>query len=142
MRKIFGDKVEGITYKERHGVYGLFQNSDNKIGVVQVRDTHFLVGGGIEEKENHEAALKREFLEEVGYSINIQLFLDCLTEYHYSAKDDTYYKMIAHIYMVELNGKVLKPVAEDHFLTWIDYDGIDGKFVLDYQDYILKKVFK
>ena len=62
-----GEKFEG-KYSFRETCFGIVRK-DNKVLVVNKNNQYSLVGGGIEDKEMFEECLKREFLEESGYSI-------------------------------------------------------------------------
>lgn len=67
--KIIGNKDANIEYKKRPGAYAIItRKEDDKIGIVTDGDFLFL-GGGIEEGETELDALKRELIEESGYSI-------------------------------------------------------------------------
>ena len=54
MEKTFGVKEEHIDYKKRIGVYALIDDGQN-VGLVQVDRDFFLVGGGLEAGETHDA---------------------------------------------------------------------------------------
>ena len=73
--KIFGERLANETYVVRQGVYGVVFNTEGKVAVIKNKFGHFLPGGGIEEGENFEECLRREFLEEIGYSIKIKKFI-------------------------------------------------------------------
>jgi|LGOV01.1.fsa_nt_gb 8-oxo-dGTP diphosphatase len=139
--KTFGEKIENQKYIERKGVYGIFQNRNDEIGVVKVRDTHFLVGGGIDLGENHIEALKREFIEEIGFTIENILFLDKFSEYHFSIKDKNYYKLVGNIYQVTLKEKICEGIETDHNLIWIKKCDIEQSMRLQYQSYILRLAY-
>lgn len=60
----------GSIIKNRTGVYGLCVREDKILLIkTQVDDLWEVPGGGVEEGETHEEALKREYLEETGYLI-------------------------------------------------------------------------
>jgi 8-oxo-dGTP diphosphatase len=56
--KIFGEKIEGIQYKERAGVYGIAFNGEWHIALVNTPRGYSLPGGGIEPGESHEECIK------------------------------------------------------------------------------------
>ena len=73
MNPTFGDKVEEAHYQTRYGVYAVIPNQDKtKIILVQApNEAWFLPGGEIEAGENHFSALKRELIEEIGYTATL-----------------------------------------------------------------------
>ena len=60
----------------------------------------FLPGGEIEAGENHFSALKRELIEEIGYTATLGQYYGQADEYFYSSHRDTYYYNPAYIYEV------------------------------------------
>lgn len=139
--KTFGEKIDNQKYKEREGVYGIFHNENDEIGVVKVRDSHLLVGGGVDAGESHIEALKREFIEEIGFTIENISFVDKYIEYAYSKKDNNYYKLIGNIYQVSLKRKICEGVEADHDLTWIKKCEVEESMYLQYQSHALKVTY-
>jgi 8-oxo-dGTP pyrophosphatase MutT (NUDIX family) len=64
---IFGDRLEHVHYIVRRGAYAVIIN-DGMIAVVKTPTGYFLPGGGVEGTETFENRLKREVLEETGYT--------------------------------------------------------------------------
>ena len=83
----FGEKKEGVTYKNRYGVYAVIPDANHeKIILVQAPNgAWFLPGGEIEEGENHLEALKRELIEELGFTAEIGIYYGQADEYFYSS---------------------------------------------------------
>jgi ADP-ribose pyrophosphatase YjhB (NUDIX family) len=85
---------------------------------------HKLPGGGIEEGENHEKALKREIKEEVGGVIEI---IKDIGEFSH-IRDKEKIKRVSHCFLTKLKGKLGKPEftkAEKeagYSLEWISLD--------------------
>ena len=96
----FGEKKEGVTYKNRYGVYAVIPDANHeKIILVQAPNgAWFLPGGEIEEGENHLEALKRELIEELGFTAEIGTYYGQADEYFYSRHRDTYYYNPAYLY--------------------------------------------
>ncbi|MES1042803.1 NUDIX hydrolase [Peribacillus simplex] len=69
MDKVFGEKIGGLDYQIKKGVYAIIFNSakDKVLAVQNSRGHHFLPGGGIENEESYQECLEREMLEETGY---------------------------------------------------------------------------
>lgn len=135
------DKEENIEYKKRPGAYAIIRrNEDNKIGIVTDGDFFFL-GGGIEEGETELEALKRELIEESGYTLkNIHKF-DEVGEFGY-AKGKGYLQMISYVYIAEFDEKVAEPIEKDHIVLWVNPEDYVGKMFREWQEYILKQYIK
>lgn len=63
--EVFGDREDGVVYTERLGVYALIVDENGQILTVEEGGL-FLPGGGVEQGEAVDEALRRELLEEVG----------------------------------------------------------------------------
>lgn len=117
----FGERISNDTYRPRQGAYGILLR-EGRIAVVQVGYTKFtydLPGGGIDEGETPEQALKREYLEETGLEVRVG---SLVAEFnHYMVHDDgTPYNNHARVYEVELVAE--RPQAkteDDHELIWL-----------------------
>lgn len=131
-------KEQNKKYKKRAGVYAIIRRKeDNKIGIVTDGDFFFL-GGGIEEGETKIEALKRELIEESGYTLkNIKEF-DEVGEFGY-AKGKGYLEMISYVYVAEFDEKVSEPIEKDHTVLWVNPEEYVGKMFREWQEYILKQ---
>ena len=89
---IYGDKLADTEYVVRPGVYGLAFDAELKVALVKVPFGYHLPGGGIEEDEDHEMCLRRELLEETGYTIDITKMLNISHQYAYSERSQNYYE--------------------------------------------------
>ena len=96
----FGDKKENVTYQPRYGVYAVIPDAEKKqIVLVQAPNgAWFLPGGEIEAGEDHQEALKRELIEELGFTAEIGTYYGQADEYFYSRHRDTYYYNPAYLY--------------------------------------------
>ena len=72
----FGEKKENVTYQPRYGVYAVIPDTEKKqIVLVQAPNgAWFLPGGEIEAGEDHQGALKRELIEELGFTAEIDVY--------------------------------------------------------------------
>lgn len=98
---------EVSTYKLREAVRAIVFNADEKVALLKVvRDSYFkLPGGGVEDGEDFETALRRECLEEIGCKIKNVSPLGFTEEYW---KEDTE-KQISYCYVAELYGPKRNP---------------------------------
>ena len=96
----FGEKKANTDYISRYGVYAVIPDAEQKqIVLVQAPNgAWFLPGGEIEAGENHQEALKRELIEELGFTAEIGTYYGQADEYFYSRHRDTYYYNPAYLY--------------------------------------------
>lgn len=120
MNPTFGDKVEGAHYQTRYGVYAVIPNQDKtKIILVQAPNgAWFLPGGEIEAGEDHFSALKRELIEELGYTATLGQYYGQADEYFYSSHRDTYFYNPAYIYEVVDFSEIGNPLEDFNKLAW------------------------
>jgi 8-oxo-dGTP diphosphatase len=116
----FGKKNENVNYKTRYGVYAVIPNQDaSKIILVQAPNgAWFLPGGEIETGENHMNALKRELIEELGFTAEIGYYYGQADEYFYSSHRDTYYYNPAYIYEITAFKSIGAPLEDFNNLSW------------------------
>lgn len=140
--KYINNKEENQRYKKRPGSYVIItRKSDHKIGIVTDGIENFYLGGGIEKNETKLEALKRELLEEVGYTIkNIQEF-DQIGSFIF-AGEYGYLEVIANVYTAEFDRKVTEPIEKDHVVLWIKPEDYIGKMCREWQEYILKEYIR
>lgn len=117
--KIFGEKLEGVEYIKRVGVYGITFNKEGKVAVIKTPKGYYLPGGGMENKETHDECIKREFIEETGYEIEVGKYINKFSLYH-KTKDDAYLYLIGYFYIVSLKDKTNAITEQDHELVWVE----------------------
>ena len=136
MHKVFGTK-EDVAYTDRKGAY-LIPMQNNKIGVVKTDKGYFLLGGGLDGNESYEECIKRECLEEIGYTVVINEIV-CSAETFTTHPKLEYFHPIQSYYIGELKEKVSEPIETDHILMWFKYDDIKGKMFAEMQNWALKQ---
>jgi 8-oxo-dGTP diphosphatase len=137
MNKIFGIK-ENADYLHREGAY-LIPYQNNQIGVVKTPKGYFFLGGGLENGENHFDCLKRECLEETGYSIRIERKL-CSAETYTKHPTIGYFHPIQTYYLGTLLDKQAEPTETDHVLHWFPYEELKGKMFVEMQNWALEQL--
>ena len=137
--KYVGSKEENIKYRKRPGAYAIIVNKDNdKIGIVTDGEDYFYLGGGIENGETKLEALKREMIEEAGYSIkNIREFEEVGS--HIFAEDNGYLEIIASVYIAEFDKKIAEPIEKDHKVLWVTPEEYVSKMFREWQRYIMER---
>jgi 8-oxo-dGTP pyrophosphatase MutT (NUDIX family) len=91
---------------------------DNKILMAHLEktDEYKFPGGGKEENETMEDALKREVLEEVGYNVKkIKERIGTITEFAIAKEGrNNIFKMVSEYYLVEVDDKPIGQNLEDY----------------------------
>lgn len=120
----FGERIDNIHYETRHGVYAIIPNeSKSQIILVQAPNcSWFLPGGEIEAGEDHFSALKRELIEELGFSASLGYYYGQADEYFYSRHRDKYFYNPAYIYEVTHFQKIHEPLENFNYLAWFPID--------------------
>lgn len=135
VHKIFGTK-EDASYLNREGAY-IIPIKNNKVGVIKTPKGYFLLGGGIDKDESHEEAIKRECLEEAGYSVNIKQKLCSAEAYTKHPKIGNFHPIQTY-YIGELLEKVQESIESDHEFLWIEYEHLKGKMFTEMQNWAIE----
>ncbi len=135
---IYGEKANDVDYVLRPGVYGIAFDALLRVALVKVPFGYHLPGGGIEAEEDHESCLRRELLEETGYTIDIAQMITISHQYAYSERSMNYYELVGHFYVVTLLEKSAEPIELDHVLEWHTIDEAQSLLSLEYQREALK----
>lgn len=119
--KEFGEKKDGVMYAPRPGAYAvLIENG--KVAVVEVNGKYFLPGGGIDEGELPEAALRRELKEELGWTLGGAKRLGEAADYCFSEKADAYIKKEEIFFLITRSGATGSAEEADHRIVWLTSD--------------------
>lgn len=137
-----GKKLENVQYKKREGAYVIIEREeDEKIAIATEGKTWFFLGGGIEKGETEIEALKREVIEEAGYSIKNIKYLDKVTAWADGVKKGPL-DVTATFYTAEFDEKIVEPIEKDHQVFWVDATEYRTKLYHEYQRYILDEYIK
>ncbi len=138
--KRIGKKIDGVNYSKRPGSYVIVtRKNDKKIAIVLGDDsTYFFLGGGIENDESELEALKREVLEESGYSMKNINFFDKVSAWTDGVARGPL-DITATFYIAEFDKKVTEPIEKDHHILWVNPDDYKDKLFHEYQRYILEE---
>ncbi len=114
------------SYPVREAARAIVMDAQGKIALLHVtkRNYYKLPGGGLEGSENHEDALKRECLEEIGCDIEVVGEIGSIVEYRKMFN----LKQTSYCYLAKLKGEkgtptLMEDEKEDGFETvWLSYD--------------------
>ncbi|MBE5735415.1 MAG: NUDIX domain-containing protein [Clostridiales bacterium] len=125
MKTVVIGKKEDIKYGFRETCFGLFV-SNEKLLLVKKDGQYSLIGGGIENGENKEECLRREFLEEAGLEITKTtefVTIDC----YWLAGGKYPLRSLANIYIVDVClSSIQKPLEDGNELEYVNInDAID-----------------
>ena len=134
--RVFGRK-ENANYIDRAGAY-LIPFKKGKVGVVKTAKGYFLLGGGLDGEESHEECIRRECLEEIGYTVSVGNKI-CSAEMYCEHPTIGYFHPIQTYYMGELMEQVNVAVEDDHEFVWMDYDDVVDNMYLEMQSWALKQ---
>ncbi len=120
---IFGEKIAGVHYVERHGAYIIIQNQQEKIVLVQAPNgAYFLPGGEIEGRETQLEAIHREVMEELGGEVEIDSYLGQADDYFYSRHRDTYFHNPAYFFSAKTWQEVCAPLEDFNVIEWFSVE--------------------
>ncbi len=136
MHKIFGIK-EDAEYFDREGAY-IIPLRGNKVGVVETPKGYFFLGGGLENGESYADCIKRECLEEAGYTVVVGEKI-CSAETYCEHPTIGHFHPIQAYYTGEIIEKVAEPTDADHRFLWVDYDYLKGKMFAEMQNWALEQ---
>ena len=113
-----GEKKD-TKYGFRETCFGIVVEND-KLMVVKKDGQLSLIGGGIDQNETHEQCIRREFLEESGYTISNKQEVVCI-DCFWLAGNKWPLESLANIYVVEVDPSTkVKPLEENHTIEYID----------------------
>ncbi|WNB93610.1 NUDIX domain-containing protein [Bacillus sp. NEB1478] len=116
----FGEKNPGTFYRNRKAVYAVvLDKQTSKLAVMIHNDKGFLPGGGLNEHESHMECLKRECIEETGYTLNIENLIGNAKQYFQSRQNESILNE-GCFYAGTFGEFVRSPVDKDHELVWMD----------------------
>lgn len=134
-----GNKVEGIQYTKRYGSYVIIEREeDKKIAIATDGKTDFFLGGGIENDEIEIEALRREVIEEAGYSIKDIKYFDKVTAWADGLKRGPL-DVTATFYIAKFDEKITEPIEKDHKVLWVNPNDYKYKLFHEYQRYIIEE---
>ncbi|MBQ3494049.1 MAG: Pr6Pr family membrane protein [Clostridia bacterium] len=133
-----GQKFEG-KFGFRETCFGICVRN-GKMLLVKKNEQYSLPGGGIEKNEKQKDCLKREFLEEVGYTIAKSKKLATIDCY-WTTRDDYKMRSLTHIYVVKVNDNNIAPTEDGNLVEEVDIDNVEQLLPLPYHKKALEVYF-
>ena len=133
IERVFGEKRVNIDYVDREGAYIIALDQRGYIPVVKVSTGHFLIGGGIEPQETHEECIKREVLEEIGYTVEVGAYICRGRKYGCGTQLPQYRHYIGNFYYGKLLKQIKEPTEKEHELIWLPPKECVAMLRLDHQ---------
>lgn len=130
-------KKENIQYIKRQGAYAIIKQDGERISIANEDNEYFFIGGGIEKGEIELEALKREAIEETGYTLKNIKYLDKVKSYEYNENHGNL-EIVATIYTAEFDKKIADKIEKNKIITCKPRDYKD-KLKHEYQRYVLRK---
>jgi 8-oxo-dGTP diphosphatase len=130
---------EGIDYMKRVGAYGLLEDEDGRLAVIKTSTGYFLPGGGLEEGEELQACLVREFVEEAAIKVRIEDKLSVLSYFFYSTTMHIHMESVGHFYRCKFEEALDTGCEEDHQLVWLELKEASKKLFLENQKEAVKQ---
>ncbi len=114
----FGEKVEGVEYRELPCARAVIRNDEGKFAFVEVNGQYFLLGGGMEKDETPEQTIIRECLEEAGARVTISRKIGTAGDYLFAKKEQAYFHKVGEFFEAKIEAIVQDGVETDHKLVW------------------------
>lgn len=140
MKKItLGEKFVDKKFDFRETCFGICEK-DNKILLTKKvkKNEVAMVGGGIEKGESHQDCLRREFIEESGYTVeSIKEF--CTIDCFWLAGGTWPMESLANFYIIKVSENSITPTEEGHEAMWVPIDQAEKLLPLPYHKEAIKQ---
>lgn len=146
LEKTFGDENPNIVYNVRVGAYGIGFDNNGKIPVAMThlpngQKGYFLLGGGIDNNEQHSDCIVRECLEEAGLSVAPKEFICKGNFYQFIEQTKIGFHGVGYFYYMEINDVITEPTEPDHSLVWLTIDEAKEKLFLPHQIWAVEQIY-
>lgn len=133
---IMGEKDLNFKYDFRETCFGICYIKD-ELYLTEKRNEIYLTGGGVEQGENHDECLKREFLEEVGLEI-VKTKKLCDIDCFWITRNNKHMESLTHIYIVEITENMYQPLEAESKLKKLSLNEAKNSLELPYQQKALE----
>jgi 8-oxo-dGTP diphosphatase len=138
---VIGEKFENQKFEFRETCFGIYEK-DGKMLLVNKKNQFSFVGGGIDEGETKEECLKREFLEESGYTIT-KIEPLCIVDCFWLAGGQWPMESLVNFFVVNIDEKNVKEeIEDDHTPAFVDINEVKKLLPLPYHQKGLEIYFE
>jgi 8-oxo-dGTP diphosphatase len=117
---IFGERRPGTIYIDRPSAYGVIADEHGRLAVIRTeRDRLYLPGGGIEDGESAEQALRREVWEECGRQVDELVWLCAADEYVETPREGRSYLKHGAFFLATLHAAPIATPESGTTLLWL-----------------------
>ena len=109
-------KDENIKVNHREAIRGIILKDNKFLMIHSNKGDYKFPGGGMNENESHEDAVKREVREETGHIISsVKFKLGEITQRNVDTQEkDSVFEMVSHYYMCEITGEQTQQELDDY----------------------------
>ena len=115
----FGERIVGVEYVRRPGAYAVIHDAHRRIAILHIPQGYFLPGGGREADETPEQTLRREVLEECGYTISLHYKIGESVDRFFAQREQQYYEIHSHFFSATFQEPQSARGEADHQLLWL-----------------------
>ena len=127
-----GEKFVDRKFDFRETCFGICERNGKILLTKKINKNEIaMVGGGVEKGETHEKCLRREFLEESGYSVESIDEL-CTVDCFWLAGGKWPMESLANFYVVRLSEKAGTPTEDGHEPMWVPINEAEKLLPLPY----------
>lgn len=117
---VFGKAYPGVEYRQRPSVYAILDRGDGRIAIMRVDDRAYLPGGGAEVGESWEETVRREVVEEMGWTLRDVERLVETVEFLQPSSPRSGTRVEATFVRAVMDERIADPIELDHHLDWLD----------------------
>ncbi|MEN8893281.1 NUDIX hydrolase [Planktotalea arctica] len=114
----------GVTYRNRPGAYAILIREGKVLLTFQEEPIpEFQIpGGGIDPGESLIPALRREVMEETGWSIGAPVRLGAFRQFVFMPEYDMWANKLCHIFLARPAMKIGEPTERGHHANWVSFE--------------------
>ena len=117
MTPTFGDEKPGVEYVDRPGSYGIVLNDRKDVCIVTAPSGVALPGGGSHDGETPIATLRREVIEETGFTLDVLTEIGVAEQFLF-AEGEGHFRKICRYFLCTIRPGAAEVSEVDHQVCW------------------------